>query len=83
MQTQVLGDRQVGTENQLLMDDGDAGTGRVARRMKGRRPAVDEDAAAIGAVHPGQDLAQRALAGAVLSQQGVALARLHLETHVA
>ena len=82
VQTQVFGDRQVGTEHQLLVHDGDAGTCRVARRMKGRRVPADQNAPAVGAIHPRENLPQRALAGAVLSQQRVAFSRLHFETDV-
>ena len=44
--------------------------------------AVEQDLAGVGPVQPGQDVHQRALAGAVLAEQRVDLARAHVEVDV-
>ena len=44
--------------------------------------AVEQDLAGVGPVQPGEDVHQRALAGAVLAEQGVDLARAQVEVDV-
>ena len=46
------------------------------------RPAVDADLARVRPVEAGEDVHQRALAGAVLAEQGVDLAGAQLEVDV-
>ena len=46
------------------------------------RLAVEQDLAGVGPVQPGQDVHQRALAGAVLAEQGVDLAGAQVEVDV-
>ena len=78
----VVEDRQVGGERELLLDDPDAVADGVARRAMAHRLAVDEDLARVGRHRAGDDLAQRRLAGAVLAHERVDLARRDLEADV-
>ena len=70
----VLGDREVGEERRLLVDDGDAGVARVGGAVEVDRLAVDQHVAGVGPVDAGQQLHERRLAGAVLADQRVHLA---------
>ena len=71
----VLGDAQVGEERRLLEDDRDAGGLRLLGVVEDRLLAVDQESAGVGAVHAGEDLDERGLAGAVLADEAVDLAR--------
>ena len=76
----VLGHREVREQRQLLVDERDAA--RRARRAASaaRRPRRPPRCVpASGRCEPAQDGEQRALAGAVLAEERVHLARLHLE----
>ncbi len=73
-QEHVLGHRQVGRDAELLMHHGDAGRVRVAHRAEVRLLAVEQEAAGEIGVHAGDDLHQRAFAGAVLADETVDLA---------
>ena len=66
----------------MLMDDRDPEVLRQRRRevLDGR--AVEDDRAAVGCRRAGGNVHQRRLAGAVLPEQGVHLAREHLERDV-
>ena len=75
----VLGHRQVREERQLLVDERDPARARVARRARGVGLAVDVQRPAVRAQQARHDREQRALAGSVLAEQGMDLARLHLE----
>ena len=66
----VLGDREVAHQVQLLVDDADPHVLRGARGVDLHLGALDADRAGVGAVDPGQDLHQRGLAGAVLARPG-------------
>ena len=55
------------------------GRDRVARRAERDRLAVDQDLARVRPVEPGEDVHQRALAGAVLAEQRVDLAAAQVE----
>ena len=55
------------------------GRDRVARRAERDRPPVDPDLAGVGPVEPVEDVHERALAGAVLAEQGVDLADAQVE----
>ena len=61
------------------MDHADPVTNGVTRRLEVAGLAVDADFAGILPVHAVEDLHQRALAGAVFTEQGVNLARRHVE----
>ena len=67
----VLGDRQVGEERGLLVDDGDARLLRLGGRREVDVLAVEAELARVAAVEPGDDLHERGLAGAVLADEGV------------
>ena len=71
----VLGDRHRPDQREVLVDHPEARGDRVARRAERHRPAVDEDLPVVGLVEPVEDAHQGALAGAVLAEQGVDLAR--------
>ena len=78
----VLGDRQVAHQVQLLVDDADP---EVLGRPGGGDVlflSADPDHARIAAVDPGQDLHQGGLARAVLPDETVDLARAQLELRV-
>ena len=68
----VLGDREMGGEAQLLLHHGDAerGAPRAASEARSARPSTSI-AAAVGPQRARQQVDQRALAGAVLAEQGV------------
>ena len=72
----VLGDGEDGDQHEVLVHHADAGRHRVARTLEGDRLAVDQDLAPVGLVEPVEHVHQRALAGAVLAEQGVDLAGL-------
>ena len=70
----VVGDRQVRAERELLMDERDAAVARIAGRG-GREPrAVEVHLAAIGLHLSGQHVHERALPRPVLAEQGQHLA---------
>ncbi|MEY9920108.1 hypothetical protein ABIF99_006423 [Bradyrhizobium japonicum] len=73
-QEYVLGDREIGCDAQLLMHHGDAGRVCIAGGAEMRLLPVDQEAASEFAVHAGDDLHQRAFAGAVLADETVDLA---------
>ena len=79
----VLGDRQVGKEREVLKDDLDAARHRAARIEMGEAVPVDDEPAGGGALHPGENLDQGRLAAAVLAGQADDLARLDGEAHLA
>ena len=56
---------------------------RVARRVEVHLPAVEEDLALVRPVEAGEDVRERALAGAVLAEQCVHLAGGGLEVDAA
>jgi hypothetical protein len=71
----VLGDRHPVDQAEVLVDEGHGTrSGRDAQRMAGHRHL-----AAVGLVHPGQDLDQGGLSGAVLPEQGQHAAAGHVE----
>ena len=75
----VLGDAELGKQQQLLIDRRDARAARVVGRGKVNLFPVDKDRADVGLVDAGHDLDQRRFAGAVLSEQRMDLARAHVE----
>jgi hypothetical protein len=78
----VLGDAEIGLERQLLVDDGDAQRLRVARARHSHRLAAEPHGAGVRPVHAAEDLDQRALAGPVLAQERMHLARTQLEAYL-
>jgi hypothetical protein len=77
----VLGDRQVGAEGELLVDDHDPVALAVVDRPVGHLLALEGDRAVERPVRvdPAQHLHQSGLPRAVLAADGVHLAALHLE----
>ena len=71
----VLGDREVRAEVHLLVDRAHPGALRLERMRELDARPVELDLAGIREVHAGQDLHERALAGAVLAHQRVDLTR--------
>ena len=80
-QRDVLGHREVRDQVQLLVDDADAAPVRIARAGDLHQLAVQPDLARVPGLGAAQDLHERRLAGAVLAQQDVHLARAHLQVH--
>src|ERR1700722_457229 len=66
----------------LLVNGGDAARTRVARIREAGLLSVEVDRAAAGRMKTGQDLDQRRLAGAVVSQQAHDLARVNGDRNV-
>ena len=71
----VLRDGEDRDEHEVLVDHADAGGHRVAGPGERHGRVVDEDLALVGVVQPVEDVHQRGLAGAVLAEQRVDLAR--------
>ena len=67
----VLPDREVVGEQEVLEDHADAGRDRVGRRAEVLFDAVDDDRALVGPVGAVERLHQRRLARAVLADDGV------------
>src|SRR5207247_7484508 len=75
----VLRYGQVRAEGELLVDEGDAAPPRLERGGRSVRSAVDVHRAATGTHSAGDDVRERALAGAVFPDQGVHLTRAERE----
>jgi hypothetical protein len=69
----VVGDGEPADQVELLVDRGDAARHGRLRVAQAHRGAVPDDGALVGLVGPGEDLDQRRLARAVLTQQAVHL----------
>jgi len=78
-QQDVLFDRQMRRERQFLIDHRDAAIARVLGTARRVRLAVKTHRPGVWKVRAGQNLHQRALAGAVLADERVRLAGLHVE----
>ena len=78
----VLGDREGIDEPEVLVHHADARVDRVPRRVEVHGLAVQVDVTVVRPVEPGQDVGERRLARAVLSEQGVHLANASLEVGV-
>ena len=78
----VLGDRHVRGERELLIDRDDAGALGVVGRREGDRLAEQLDLPRIGAVRARQDLEQGRLAGPVLAEERMDLGGPHFEMDV-
>ena len=79
----VLGDRQLRRDAQLLMHHADAGIPCIPGGAQVALLPLDAQAAAIGDMDAGDDLHQRALAGAVLADEAVDLALAQREVDAA
>src|ERR1041384_8188750 len=79
----ILGNGEMRSKAQLLLNDGDAIAMRLARLQGRNRLAVDEDLPAVGRQRPRQQVDQRALAGAILAEQSVNPAGRKLDRDVA
>ena len=77
----VVAHVEIGREAQFLMDDRDAAIARVGRGGEGDARAVKLDEARGRRHDAGQNLHQRRLAGAVLSEQRGHLAAMDVEVH--
>ena len=66
----------------MLVDHADARGDRVARRSEFDSPAVDPDDPVLRAVEPGEDVHKGALAGPVLAEECMDLARAEVEVDV-
>ena len=77
----VLRDRQLGEEQQFLINRGDASALGVLWTGEARFSATDQNGAAVGLVDPGNDLDERRFAGPVLSEEGMDLPRADFERH--
>ena len=73
----------MGAEGELLVDHGQAAGARVGRASGAPGLAVEGHAPAVGRLDAGEDLHERALAGAVLSEDRMHLARASLELDAA
>ncbi len=78
---EVLGDRAVGEEVDLLVDGADAVGLAVQGVAESDRCAVEEEFPAVGLVGAGQDLDQGGFARAVFAEEGVDLACVGGEIH--
>ena len=78
----VLGDGQHRDEHEVLVDHADAAGDRVGGSGDLDRLAVEQDLALVRRRQPVEDVHQRRLAGAVLAEQGVDLARPDVEVDV-
>ena len=75
----VLRDRERRDEPEVLVHHPDPRVERVAGRRELDRLAVEQDLALVRPVEAGEDVRERALAGAVLAEQRVHLADRDLE----
>ena len=78
----VLGDIEIGKQQRLLINGGDAQALRLGGAANRDRPARQKQLAAIGLMHAGYDLDERRLAGPVLPEQGVNLASVKRKGNV-
>ena len=78
-QEDVVGHRHARHQVQLLMDDRQPVSGRIAGAAEPHGLAVDGDLALVVGIDAAGDLHQRRLAGAVLAHQGMDLAGVHGE----
>ena len=79
----VLGDGEVAEEVEFLMDEGDPVGGRVGRAPRGVGQPGQAHLAAVRTDDAADDIHQRALAGAVLSDQAEDASRLQRESYLA
>jgi hypothetical protein len=75
-QHDVVGDRQVGDQRQLLVHDADAGGQRVGRRREPARVSSELDRSLVRHERAAEDGRERGLAGAVLADDRVHFPRV-------
>ena len=75
----VLGDRQLVGQHEVLVDHADAGVDGVLRGLERSELAVDLHHALVGRLHPVEDLHQRGLARPVLADERMDLAARDLQ----
>ena len=78
----VLRHRQVRRQQRLLMDHGDPDRGRIGGSFQPHLATLPEHPAGVALVHPGDDLHQRGLAGAILTQKKMRFAGLDRQVSV-
>jgi hypothetical protein len=78
----VLGDREVGANGELLVHDGNAAPSRFERAERCIRGPVEKERTGIRALGSGDDAHQRALASTVLAQNRVHRTRSQREAHL-
>jgi hypothetical protein len=78
----VLCHGQVRHQVEFLVNDADAELQRLPRCRGVQGPAVQPELPGVGGIDAGQQLHQRRLAGAVLTDQGQHLAAAQLQAHV-
>ncbi len=78
----VLGDGEGGNEHEVLVDHADAGSDRIRGRMEAEGKSVYDDLALVGLVHSIELAHERALACAVLAEEGVNLPRRDVEADI-
>ena len=78
----VFGDREVRNQRELLEDTDDASVGGARRRGEPHLAIVEQHPALVRPDHPGHDLHQGRLSGAVLAEHGVDRAGAHREIGV-
>src|SRR5580704_6956163 len=79
---QVFGHGQVGDERELLVDEQDALLLGVERTGEGERLTLEDDLAGVRLQAAGQYLHERRLARAILTAEGVDLARTQVEADI-
>ncbi len=79
---QIVGNRHVGKERELLEHADHAGLHGIGRRAELERCTVDQDFALAGVGHARGDLDERRLAGAVLAQNRVNFPGISLEIDI-
>jgi hypothetical protein len=78
----VLERAHVADQREVLVDHGHSRLQRVARTERQKLPAIEHQVSVVGLMHAEHDVAQRALAGAVLAEQAMHLAGVHVERHL-
>ena len=81
-QHHVLGDREHGNQHEVLVHHADPRPDGIARALEGDRLVIQQDLPVVGVVEPVEHVHQRALAGAVLPEQGVDLTLLDHQVDV-
>ena len=81
-QNDVLDNAEHRDKHEMLMHHADAGLDAVARPVKGRRRAIDQNLAAILAVKTRQDVHQGGFAGTILAKKPKHLASANLQVDI-
>src|SRR3990172_1329283 len=81
-QKNVFADTQLGNEHEFLVDDVDAELMSLVRGLDLNWPALPKHSPAVCLITTRNNLHECGLAGAVLADQRVNLARTHIERHI-